>query len=111
LVLDLHQGGKATYTVPEGTTVRLKQKDMAFALRAFWTGKRDKPEAIAPAIKIVLTGTNGKTWEIEHTLDFVTTVTSERDEAPFEELRSIEISVKDNTPAQFYLDDLGLSRE
>ncbi len=110
LKITLEAGGKAVYTVPAGETVRLKPENVAFACQAFWNNFLQSRKTEDLPLKIVLRGDDDKTWEMAGSVKFISTLVSEQKQAPFEVLRAIEFSIQDGSKAEFYLDDLGLSR-
>jgi len=104
LQLEFETGGSARYTVPEGATVRLPDGKVEFVCRAFHSyGK------VAP-LKIILTGKDGSTWQISQSISSITDVRAARDEAPFEELASIEFSMGGDATYIVWMDDLAFTR-
>jgi hypothetical protein len=89
----------------------LKPADVAFVCRVVWRDNLGSRKSGELPISIVLRGDDGKIWEIQESLKSISTINSKKEKAPFKVLRSIEISVRDDFPAEIFLDDIGLSRE
>ncbi len=100
----LEPGESLIYTVPDDQPVKVKQDNVSFGFIMRLNGDKRR-------VKVVLTGDNGESWAIEQEFRRLHKFEDTRKKSPFEKLKTVTIFVEGDTPAEIYLDDLGISRE